>query len=398
MPQIQTIAAEKVLGFRGQETIEVTVTDECGLAGEFRVPFGKSEGMFEAMYVAPDQAVKICNETLNQLLHGFDPENQRVLDNTMIQADATPQKKNFGGNAILGISIACSRLAAREQGIALYQHLGNIINKRVSTHGPFPRMLYNLVEGGVHAQNNLAFQEHLIIPKVNSLNQQIEILKSFSQAFMQYAKTLGWNKAYGYEGGWAGNITKDGVILFGQDAEYAVFEALDAVRTQNDFPVDFGLDVAANNIAKFEPSSYCDFYVKCAKDFPITYLEDGFAEQEQDEWWKMLYGKIHHTTLMVGDDLTVTNPRKMDAYIGKNMINAIIIKPDQVGTLSETFDAIEKAKQNNWRVIISHRSQETTDDYLADLAVAVKADFVKFGAFAQGERLAKYNRLLEIEQ
>lgn len=402
MSTIQRISAEKVLGFRGQETIEVTVFDEQGLSGEFRVPFGKSEGMFEAAYLAPDKAVEICNGKIAALLNGCNPQNQHEIDQKMIDADGTPQRQNLGGNSMLGVSVACARLAAHQQEIPLYQHLTNLFGTSVNTQRLFPRILYNLVEGGVHAQNNLVFQEHLIIPTVNSLVEQINTLKSFSAAFLQEVEKRGWDEIYGYEGGWAGHAKISNENLGGQaqdiHTEYELMKVLDSVRQQQGFAVQFGFDVAANNIKNFAPQAYYDTYVRLTKEFPLIYLEDGFHEQGQDDWWHTLYQQIHATTLVVGDDLTVTNPRKMQEYIGKDMINGMIIKPDQVGTLTETFEAIRKAKEQHWKVAVSHRSQETTDDYLADLAVAVQADFVKFGAFTQGERLAKYNRLLEIEK
>ena len=403
MAKIEKIFAEKVLGFRGQETIEVTLTDDRDLSARFRVPFGKSEGSFEATYLAPDAAVESCRNVLNKLLHGMDPQDQEALDRKMIEADGTAQKQKLGGNAMLGVSVAASRLAALEQNIPLFRHFSAIFSLKINGKPvktdtkSFPRILYNLVEGGVHAKNNVIFQEHLVVPTVNSLAQQIEIIKNFSKSFEQEVIRQGWDASVsGNEGGWAGNVinhTEDPVGI-----EQDILDVLNAIRGKNAYPVEFGIDVAANNIPHFDPSAMCTVYQQFASTLPIVYLEDPFRETGDELWYAKLYGRMRDKMRVVGDDLTVTNPVKLREFANKNMINGVIIKPDQVGTLTEVFEAVAVAQSLGWSIAVSHRSQETTDDYLADLAIGVSADFVKFGAFTQGERLAKYNRLLEIEE
>ncbi len=403
MAKIEKIFAEKVLGFRGQETIEVTVTDDRDLSARFRVPFGKSEGSFEAVYLAPDAAVASCMNVLDKLLHGMDPQDQQAIDRKMLDADGTPQKQKLGGNAMLGVSVAVSRLAALEQNTQLFRHFSAIFPLKIdgkqpkTDSRPFPRILYNLVEGGVHAKNNVIFQEHLIVPTVNSLAEQIEIIKKFSKSFEQEVIKQGWDASvWGNEGGWAGNVINhtDDPLGIEQD----ILSVLNGIRGKNAYQVEFGLDVAANNIERFDPGAMCSAYQQLVATLPITYLEDPFRETGDELWYAKLYGHVHDRARVVGDDLTVTNPVKMREFTGKNMINGVIIKPDQVGTLTEVFEAIALARDHGWSIAVSHRSQETTDDYLADLAIGVGADFVKFGAFTQGERLAKYNRLLEIEE
>ncbi len=403
MAKITKIFAEKVLGFRGQETIEVTVYDDRDLSANLRVPFGKSEGSFEAAYRAPDHAVAACNTVLNDLLRGMDPQDQEGIDRKMIEADGTEQKEKLGGNSILGVSVAASRLAALEQNIPLFRHFSGIFSLKIgqkpkeSGKIQFPRLLYNLVEGGVHAKNNLIFQEHLIIPQAGSLATQIETIKSFSNSLNREIVRQGWDAGvWGSEGGWAGNVLDDAHDALGVEEE--IFDALNTLRSQNAFAVEFGLDSAANNITSFEPARFCEFYGSLARKFPIAYLEDPFRESGDELWYAKLFGAVDGRMRITGDDLTVSNPRKMQEFAGKNMINAVIIKPDQVGTLTEVFAAVALAREQGWAVAVSHRSQETTDDYLADLAIGMGADFVKFGAFTQGERLAKYNRLLEIEE
>ncbi|MEW5805676.1 MAG: hypothetical protein AB1721_03080 [Patescibacteria group bacterium] len=386
MAKIKKVQIQKVLGFRSSETISVQVEDDQGKTGSAMVAFGKSEGKYEAEYLAPDKAA-LKAEELSLLLAGIEVLDQKKIDQTMIDYDATPQKKNLGGNVILGVGLACTRLGALESGQPLYLYLRQIFSGGRLVFKP-PRILHNLIEGGVHANNNLPIQEHLVIPLSQPIKNQIEILDKFSDSFLIELEKQGRKINYGDEGGFDLEFK----------SEDQVFALAEEFKNQNNFQFDWGIDAAANNIKNLDPDYYLNWYQELAEKYPFVYLEDPFAEENQEKYWQEIFNKISDKTLIVGDDLTVTNPRKLKEILGKKMINGIIIKPDQVGSLTEAFETIRMAKESGLKIAVSHRSQETTDNYLADLAVAVSADFVKFGAFYQGERLAKYNRLLEIEK
>jgi enolase len=384
MAEVKNIEIEKVLGFQGQLTIEVRVFSQTSDFASATAAFGKSEGKDEAKYLDPAEAEKKASE-MTQLLSGRDFLKQHEIDQAMIDYDGTKQKQNLGGNVMLGTSIACARLAAASLKQPLFLYLHQLFSEE-KFQLKNPRILYNLVEGGVHANNNLPIQEHLIIPQAQGIANQIEQLSRFSNLFLKRLKSFNQLIQYGDEGGFDCQF----------DSEDKVFELIETLAKQNHFEFDLGIDAAANNIKNFDPDYYLNWYQELVQKYPFVYLEDPFFEEGQNQYWQEILSKIGKKTLIAGDDLTVTNPEKLKKLIPENLINAIIIKPDQVGTLTETFETIRLAKQNDLKIIVSHRSQETTDTYLADLAMAVQADFVKFGAFYLGERTAKYNRLLEI--
>ncbi|OGY39259.1 MAG: hypothetical protein A2418_00220 [Candidatus Brennerbacteria bacterium RIFOXYC1_FULL_41_11] len=379
MAKIQKIEIQKVLGFRSSETIKASVFDEVGESAEAFVAFGKSEGKYEAKYLEPDKAV-LKGDELTKLLYGFDLTDQAGIDWKMIEADGTFQKDVLGGNVMLGASVACAKLAAKTQKKELFAYLGGMVGQETIVYKP-PKILFNIIEGGVHADNSLPIQEHLLISGKSSIKDQIVAL---DKVFDSLAVKFGDGAEFGDEGGFSYRF----------QSEDEVFSLINQQLENGDM---VGIDAAANNIKNFDPEYYLGYYQKLLKEYPFLYFEDPFPEEGFDEYWQKLYAAIGDKALVVGDDLTVTNPKKLKEILDKKMINGIIIKPDQVGTLTETFETIKLARENNLKIAVSHRSQETNDDFLADLAVACNADFVKFGAFYQGERLAKYNRLLAIE-
>ncbi|HCI05492.1 TPA: hypothetical protein DEX28_01980 [Patescibacteria group bacterium] len=383
MAKIQKIQIQKALGFRSSETIRVAVFDDTGASSDAFVAFGKSEGKYEAKYLEPDQAVLKSGE-LTAILSGMDVFDQAGIDKKMIELDPSFQKEKLGGNVMLGVSFACAKLAAQSGKKQLFEHLAELFSAGGGFSYQSPKILFNIIEGGVHAKNHLPVQEHLLLAKEKSVKDQIESLDRFFDGLAKFFESEKKEVNYGDEGGFD--------IDFRSEKE-----VLDLLAQKISLGDRLGIDAAANNISGFEPEKYMKEYLEFQKNYPFSYFEDPFPEEGFNEYWQKLLSEIGNQSLIVGDDLTVTNPKKLKEVLGQKMINGIIIKPDQVGTLTETLETVQLARANGLKIVVSHRSQETNDDYLADLAVGVNADFVKFGAFYQGERLAKYNRLLEIE-
>ena len=388
MAKIQNIVVREILGFRGNPTIEVIVEDDKGLQGRAKLAFGVSEGKLEAVYLSPQQAILQCQSDVLPLLKGFSTENALEAESKLLELDPSLQKEKLGGNLILGIGLALARLSAAGQNISLYRYLAYCLQGRQEFVYQPPRILCNLAEGGAHADNSLEFQEHLVIPQAGLVRDSLAGIKKYAANFFEELRMQKKALVFGDEGGWAGEY----------ESEERLIKLLDDVRKSTGNNFDLGFDIAANNIPSFEPKLYLSFYLKLKKEFDILFYEDPFPEQGFDAFYQELFKEIGKNTLIVGDDLTVTNPVQIKKFIGQNAINALIVKPDQVGSLTETIEAVKLARQNNWKIIVAHRAQETVDDYLADLAIGFGADFVKFGYLYQGERLAKYNRLLEIEE
>ncbi len=388
MAKIQNIIAREILGFKGKPTIEVVVEDESGRSAKAKLAFGVSEGKLEAIYLTPQQAQEKCQSEVLPILKGLAVEDVLAVERRLLELDPSFQKEKLGGNLILGIGLATARLAAAEQNISFYRYLAYLLQGNQEFIYQPPRLLCNLVEGGAHADNSLEFQEHLLIPQSGQVRNSLEVIRRYAAAFFSEMQTGRKTMVFGDEGGWAGDY----------ESEEGLVKLLDELRQRTGVYLDLGFDIAANNIPSFEPKLYLSRYLKLRSDFDILYFEDPFPEEGFEGYYQELSGALGSGVLVAGDDLTVTNPVQLKRFAGRNMINAVIIKPDQVGSLTETLEAVKIARQNNWKIIVSHRAQETTDDYLADLAIGLGADFVKFGYLYQGERLAKYNRLLEIEE
>jgi len=385
--KLQQIKIDKVLGFRGNWTIKVTAFDENNNLSSILIPTGKSKGKFEVKNLNPDEAL-LKSKEISDFLKNLDLQDQETLDNKLIEFDKTENFENLGGNVALGISLACAKLASINLNIPFYKYLNFL---QTGDYNSFdyqaPRILFNIAEGGVHAENNLEFQEHLISFKNQTILSQIQNLKEFNNSFLNILKKENKNLIFGDEGGWAGDYQNEETLI------NTLFDLKNNLKAD----LDLGLDVASSSISNFEPKMFLKRYLKLFEIFKLFYFEDPFPEEGFENFYQDFYAQIGDQALIIGDDLISTNPELVKKISDKKMINGVIIKPDQVGTLSKTLKTIELAKENNWKIVVSHRSQETLDNYLADLAIGTNADFVKFGTFYQGERLAKYNRLIEIE-
>lgn len=398
----------EVLDSRGNPTVEVEVILESGDSGSAIVPSGASTGSREALEMRDGdskrylgkgvlQAVNNVNETLSSLLMGTDALEQREIDQEMIEHDATENKAKLGANAILGVSMATARAAANYLQLPLYRYLGGAFSYTL----PVPMM--NVLNGGAHADNNIDFQEFMIIPTAfdnfrECLRQGTEIF----HALKEVLKARNLNTAVGDEGGFAPNLksNQEGLEVLMQAIEKAGYKP-----GENTF---IALDVAATEFYKngkyelagegktLDASGLVDLFADYRTKFPIVSLEDGLAENDWDGW-KILTERLKDKMQLVGDDLFVTNSKILQEGIDKQIANSILIKVNQIGTLSETIDTIEMAKQASYSNVISHRSGESEDTLIADLAVATNAGQIKTGSLSRTDRVAKYNQLLRIE-
>jgi len=403
--QIKEIHARPILDSRGNPTLEVEVKLFSGITGVASVPSGASRGKYEAIELRDNEtdfngrgvktAINNVNQIIAPVLVNKNILNQYLIDRTLIKLDGTPNKSRLGANAILGVSMACARAGANYYGIPLYMYLGGLNACTV----PVPMM--NILNGGVHAGNNLAIQEFMIAP-VGAKNFT-EALKMGAEVF--YAlKTLlikkGLSTGVGDEGGFAPNLSKN------SEAIELIIEAIkEAKYSTNDIKIC--LDVAASefynngryflNDFAYTSEEFVNILEGLVNKYPIISIEDGMS---QDDWdgWKLLTQKIGNRCQLVGDDLFVTNIFRIKMGVEKNTANSVLIKLNQIGTVSETFEAINYAKSKNYTTIISHRSGETEDTFIADLAVAVNSGLIKTGSLARSERVSKYNRLLKIEE
>lgn len=403
---IKEINARQILDSRGNPTIEVEVKLFSGISGIASVPSGASTGKFEAVELRdnePDnydgksvqKAVYNVNKIIAPVLTNKNVTNQNLIDKTLINLDGTENKSNLGANAILGVSMACAKAGANSFGQLLFMYLGGISANTL----PVPMM--NILNGGVHAQNNLEFQEFMIAP-VGA--------KSFSQALQMGAKVFhtlkrilnkrGFATCVGDEGGFAPNLKTN------SEAIELILEAIQNSNYTTD-EIKICLDVASSEFFNngkyfvrdygYSSSEFVEVLEKLVKDYPIISIEDGLSE-EDFEGWELLTQTLGNKCQLVGDDLFVTNIKRLRKGVKESLGNSILIKLNQIGTVSETLNTINYAQSNNYTTIISHRSGETEDTFIADLAVAVNSGLIKTGSLSRSERIAKYNRLLKIEQ
>ena len=388
MAKIKKIKGRQVFDSRGNPTVEAEVYSDNGNHALAIIPSGASTGTHEAFELRDKEdknylgksvfkAVENINGPIAKTLNNIDINNQTKIDKTLIDLDGTEQKKKLGANAILAVSIASSKLAAIEKNTPLFKHLGN----SKSTQLPIP--LLNIINGGVHAKNNLDIQEFMIRPeKVNSFSEAMR--RSF--LIIQNLKGMLDTTNVGDEGGFAPNL---------QSTEEAIKLIIQAIEKSGFNPgedISICLDVAANELNE---AKTIDYYSELIKKYPITSIEDPFAEDDWESWKKLT--KITDIQI-VGDDLFATNIKRLKRGIEEKSANAILIKLNQIGTVSETLEAIELAQKNDFKTIISHRSGDTEDTFIADLAVATNSSQIKTGSLARSERVAKYNRLLRIEE
>ena len=388
MEKIKNIKGRQVFDSRGNPTVEAEVFSENGNSTIAIVPSGASTGTHEAFELRDKEnknylgksvfkAVENINGPITKALKNIDLTDQKNIDRTLIDLDGTEQKKRLGANAILAVSIASCKLAAMEKNIPLYKYLG----KSESCKLPVP--LLNIINGGVHAKNNLDIQEFMIRPdKTNSFSEAIR--RSF--LVIQNLKGMVGSTNVGDEGGFAPNLQKT------EEAIEIIIKAIEKSGFKPGEDISICLDVAANELKK---AKTIDYYSELIKKYPIKSIEDPFAEDDWESWKKLTdVANIQ----IVGDDLFATNINRLKKGIEEKSANAILVKLNQIGTVTETLDAINLAQKNNFETIISHRSGDTEDTFIADLAVATKSSQIKTGSLARSERVAKYNRLLRIEE
>ena len=411
MSVIELVYAREVLDSRGNPTVEVEVALESGAVGRAIVPSGASTGAFEAVelrdgdkgrYIGKgvEKAVANVNEIIAPELEGMDAFDQPAIDALMIELDGTHNKGKLGANAILGVSMAVARAAAEELGLPLFQYIGGVNAKQL----PVPMM--NILNGGEHADNSVDVQEFMILP-VGAKSFR-EGLRMGAEVFHSLKKVLserGLACGVGDEGGFAPNLGSN------REALELIVEAIKAAGYEPGKDVMLGLDVAATEMYDKETKLYdlkhegkkltaeqmVDLYEEWVNNFPIVTIEDGLDEEDWDGW-KVLTDRLGKKVQLVGDDLFVTNTERLERGIEAGVANSILIKVNQIGTITETLDAIEMAKRAGYTAVISHRSGETEDTTIADLAVAVNAGQIKTGAPSRTDRVAKYNQLLRIEE
>lgn len=410
MSLITDIYAREVLDSRGNPTVEVEVWTETDAYGIAMVPSGASTGAFEAIELRDNEknrylgkgvlkAVENVNTIIAEEIIGMDVFDQVAIDNLLIELDGTENKARLGANAILGVSLAVAKAAANELGIPLYQYIGGV-NAKVL---PVPMM--NILNGGEHADNNVDIQEFMVMP-VGAANFR-EALRMGAEVFHNLKAVLkgkGLNTAVGDEGGFAPNLSSN------EEALKTIMEAIERAGYTPGKDVVLALDVAATELYDKEKNIYrlagenreltsdemIDYYVELVGKYPIVSIEDGLAEEDWDGW-KKLTEKLGNKIQLVGDDLFVTNTERLEKGIGMNVANSVLVKLNQIGTLTETLNTIEMAKTHGYTAVISHRSGETEDTTIADLAVATNAGQIKTGAPSRTDRTAKYNQLLRIE-
>jgi enolase len=411
MTTILHIGAREVLDSRGNPTVEVEVTTHNGAVGRGIAPSGASTGSNEALELRDGEeryggkgvrkAVANVLERIAPAIAGMDTTEQALIDKTMIDLDGTENKATLGANAVLAVSIACARAAAESLGLPLYQYLGGASARRL----PVPMM--NILNGGVHADNNMDFQEFMIMPVgAPSFAEGLRMGAEVFHKLRELLKGRKLNTAVGDEGGFAPNLKSNG------EAIEILLEAITAAGYGPGKDIQIALDAAASEFWDAEAKKYrleaekkpekatdelIEFYQGLCKKYPILSIEDAFDENDWEGFTK-LTAAIGDRVQLVGDDLFVTNTKFLDRGIREGACNAILIKINQIGTLTETFDAIEMAKRAGYGVVISHRSGETEDTTIADIAVAANAGQIKTGSLCRTDRVAKYNQLLRIEE
>lgn len=406
MSKIKNIKAREILDSRGNPTVEVDVILESGTVGRAAVPSGASTGSKEALELRDNdskryqgkgvlKAVNNVNTIIKEALVGKEASNQEEIDETMIKLDGTENKTNLGANATLGVSLATLKASAKEQGIPLYKYFGDEIS--------LPRPMMNILNGGVHADNNLDFQEFMIVPNGQNFKESLRIGSEVFHTLKKVLKENGFNTGVGDEGGFAPNLNTN------EEALDMLMEAIKEAGYTPGTDVNFALDVAASEFykdgiynlkganKKFTTDELVDYYQSLITKYPIISIEDPVDEEDWDGFRKMTE-KYGHKIQLVGDDLFVTNVKYLQKGIDNQAGNAILIKLNQIGTFTETLKTINLAKANNYKTIISHRSGETEDVTIADLAVGLNLGQIKTGSLSRSERTAKYNELLRIEE
>ncbi len=412
MSQIIGIRGRQILDSRGNPTVEVEVFTDQGVMGRAAVPSGASTGVHEACELRDNdksqflgksvmQAVNNVNNVLNEELKGMYVTEQKSIDQKMIEIDGTPNKERLGANAILGVSLACAKAAAIETGQELFRYLGGVGGYTL----PIPMM--NILNGGSHADNSIDFQEFMIMPVgAPTFSEALRMGSEIFHNLRSVLKSKGMSTNVGDEGGFAPNLGSN------DEAIQVVLQAIEKAGYRPGEDVYIGLDPASSEYyipeenvyqlkwssgEKLTPAEMVDFWKTWVTKYPVISIEDGMAEDDWDGW-KLLTDTIGDRCQLVGDDLFVTNVERLQMGIDRQVANSILIKVNQIGTLTETIDAINLAYRNRYTAIVSHRSGETEDTTIADLAVAMNSGLIKTGSASRTDRICKYNQLLRIEE
>ena len=411
MSTITNIHARQILDSRGNPTVEVDVITNDGILGRAAVPSGASTGVHEALELRDGdkskfmgksvyKAVENVNTKIADEIIGFDVTDQNGIDKRMLELDGTPNKETLGANAILGVSLACAKAGAISTYQPLYRYVGGVSANTL----PIPMM--NILNGGSHADNSVDFQEFMIMPVgASSFHQAIQMGSEIFHNLKNVLKAAGYSTNVGDEGGFAPNLrsNEEGIEVILQAIEKAgyrpgedVFIALDAAASEYYLPEENVYHLKKSTGEKLTPGQMVEFWNQWVKKYPIISIEDGMAEDDWDGW-KLMTDMMSNKIQLVGDDLFVTNPSILKEGIEKGLANSILIKVNQIGTLTETLDAMKMATQHGYTCVVSHRSGETEDTTIADLVVGLNAGQIKTGSMSRTDRIAKYNQLLRIE-
>ena len=408
MSYIAKIEARQILDSRGNPTVEAEVITPSGIIGRAAVPSGASTGEHEALELRDGdkkrfkgkgvtKAIDNINKIISPQLKGKDVTSQREIDEFLIKLDGTPNKSKLGANAILGVSMACARAASAEKGLSLYKYLGNNPNL-------LPTPCLNILNGGMHADNNVDIQEFMILPTgAFSFKEAMRMAAEIYQTLKGVLQAKKLSTGVGDEGGFAPNLSSN------EEAIRVIIDAIRSAEYSEGKDIYLGLDVAASNLFKdgkyvmesegkvLTAKEMVNYYDALTEKYPILFIEDGLAE---DDWegWKLMTERLGDKIRLIGDDLFVTNPVRLKKGIEMKVANSILIKLNQIGTLTETLDTIQIAKKAGYTSLISHRSGETEDTTIADLAVATNIGQIKTGSLCRTDRIAKYNQLLRIEE
>jgi len=416
MPTIKKISAREILDSRGNPTIETKIVLDSGLCASASVPSGASTGVHEAWELRDGDkkrynglgvlnAVKNVETRIHKALKGKDISKQEEIDDAMIKLDGTENKKNLGANAILSVSLSAARVGALSRGIELYEHISKTY-KFPQKEYRLPQPSFNIFNGGKHADTNLDFQEFMIMPvKKATFAERVRIGAEIFHELGHVLKAGGFDTDVGNEGGYAPDISSS------IQAIEMIIAAIVNAGYEPGREVGLGIDVGSSELydresgkyifrldrAHFAGNTLIDLYYEWFRKYPIISIEDGL---DQDDWagWQALNRELGSHMLLIGDDLFVTNINRLRRGLKEKAANAVLIKPNQVGTLSETIECIKLAQKHGLKTMASHRSGETCDTFISDLAVGAHADYIKAGSLCRGERLAKYNRLMEIEE
>ena len=416
MSKIKKIYAREILDSRGNPTVEVEVELESGVKTSAAVPSGASTGAFEALELRDKdpkryhgqgvlKAVENVNDKISKVIIGMEAEEQQEIDKKILELDGTENKSNLGANAILGVSLVCARASAMDQKIPLYEYIKKTY-KIPNAKYKIPTPMFNIINGGKHSDSGLSIQEYKLVPNgLKTFKEQLRAGSEIFHALMEILTSEGYSTAVGDEGGFAPKLESNAEAL------ELINTAISKAGYVKGKEASIGIDAAANSFYDEKEDRYVfkpenstltremlvNIYNEWISKYNVISVEDGLNENDFSGW-RTMNEKIGKKIMLIGDDLLVTNVKRLKKAIKEKSCNAVLIKVNQIGTLSETIDCIKLAKKNEMKVVVSHRSGETMDDFIADLAVGTGADFIKSGSLSRGERICKYNRLLRIEE